>query len=116
MIKQHTKAQEQSILSPVIVSAENDHHSSSRESFCHQIDSWCILKASYKAHLVILEPGQALGGQHEPVLLRSSLHDADVIDGQPALTDHLMIKPDASHHKHTLTSETQQETRTNVDE
>lgn len=41
------------------------------------------------AHLVVFEPGQALGGQHKPVLLRSALHDADVIDGQPALTNDL---------------------------
>lgn len=67
-----------------------------QRQFPHWIDSCCILKASYKAHLVILEPGQALCGQHEPVLLRSSLHDADVIDGQPALPDHLTIKADAS--------------------
>lgn len=42
-----------------------------------------------RSHLVILVPGQGLGGEHEPVLLGSSLHDADVVDGQPALPDHL---------------------------
>lgn len=41
------------------------------------------------AHLVVFEPGEALGGQHEPVLLGSSLHDADVVDGQPAFADDL---------------------------
>lgn len=40
-------------------------------------------------HLVVFEPGEALGGQHEPVLLGSSLHDADVVDGQPAFADDL---------------------------
>lgn len=40
-------------------------------------------------HLIILEPGQALSGQHEPVLLGPALHDADVVDGQPALADDL---------------------------
>ena len=39
--------------------------------------------------LVIFVPGQGLGGEDEPVLLGSSLHDADVVDGQPALPDHL---------------------------
>lgn len=40
-------------------------------------------------HLVVFEPGEALGGQHEPVLLGSSLHDADVVDSQPAFADDL---------------------------
>lgn len=42
------------------------------------------------AHLIILEPGQALSRQHEPVLLSSSFHDADVVDGQPSFANDLM--------------------------
>ena len=41
------------------------------------------------AHLLILVPGERLGRQHEPVLLGAALHDADVVDGQPAPADHL---------------------------
>lgn len=40
------------------------------------------------SHLLVLVPGERLGGQDEPVLLGASLHDADV-DGQPAFPDHL---------------------------
>lgn len=40
-------------------------------------------------HLVVFEPGEALGRQHEPILLGSSLHDADVVDRQPAFADDL---------------------------
>lgn len=47
------------------------------------------LSASVWTRLVIFVPGQGLGGEDEPVLLGSSLHDADVVDGQPALPDHL---------------------------
>ncbi len=46
----------------------------------------CVWTAS---HLIIFVPGQGLGGEDKPVLLGSSLHDADVVDGQPALPDHL---------------------------
>lgn len=42
------------------------------------------------SHLIILEPGQALCRQHEPVLLSSSFHDADVVDGQPSFANDLM--------------------------
>lgn len=42
-----------------------------------------------QTHLIILEPGQALSCQHKPVLLGSALHDADVVDGQPAFADDL---------------------------
>lgn len=41
------------------------------------------------AHLVVFVPGQGLGGEDEPVLLCSALHDANVVDGQPALPDDL---------------------------
>lgn len=41
------------------------------------------------SYLVVFVPGQRLCGEHKPVLLGSSLHDADVVDGQPALPDHL---------------------------
>lgn len=40
-------------------------------------------------YLVILVPGQILGGQHKPILLGAPLHDTDVVDGQPALPDDL---------------------------
>lgn len=45
--------------------------------------------AAAAAHLVVFVPGQGLGGEDEPVLLGSALHDADVVDGQPALPDDL---------------------------
>lgn len=37
------------------------------------------------SHLIILEPGQALCCEDKPVFLGSTLHDANVADGQPAL-------------------------------
>lgn len=40
-------------------------------------------------YLLVLVPGERLGRQHEPVLLGAALHDADVVDGQPAPADHL---------------------------
>jgi hypothetical protein len=40
-------------------------------------------------HLIILVPGQILSSQHKPVLLGASLHDADVVDGQPPLSNDL---------------------------
>lgn len=36
-------------------------------------------------HLIILEPGQALGSEDKPVSLGSTLHETNVTDGQPAL-------------------------------
>lgn len=42
------------------------------------------------AHLLILVPRQGLRRQHEPVLLGAALHQADVVDGQPAPADHLV--------------------------
>lgn len=59
------------------------------------------------AHLVVFEPGQALGGQHKPVLLRSALHDADVIDGQPALTNDLTAETTCVTSQTRLHTETQ---------
>ena len=50
--------------------------------------NFCALKLS---HLIILVPGQRLGGEDEPILLGSSLHDADVVDGQPAFTNDLRV-------------------------
>ena len=53
---------------------------------------WSFIDYSFsvdKTHLIVLVPGQRLGGEDKPVLLGSSLHDADVVDGQPALPDHL---------------------------
>lgn len=47
---------------------------------------------SEKTHLIILVPGQGLGREDEPVLFGSPLHDADVVDCQPALPDHLMTR------------------------
>lgn len=40
-------------------------------------------------HLLVLVPGQRLSRQHKPVLLGATLHQADVVDGQPAPADHL---------------------------
>lgn len=40
-------------------------------------------------HLIIFVPGQILSSQDKPVILRSSFHDANIIDGQPTLSDHL---------------------------
>lgn len=36
------------------------------------------------SHLIILEPGQTLCCEDKPVLSGSTLHDANVADGQPA--------------------------------
>lgn len=49
----------------------------------------CVGHVCAASHLVVFVPGQGLCGEHKPVLLRSSLHDPDVVDGQPALPDHL---------------------------
>lgn len=56
-----------------------------------QVCTRCILiqRPSLRTHLIVLVPGQRLGGEDKPVLLGSSLHDADVVNGQPALPDHL---------------------------
>ncbi len=40
-------------------------------------------------HLIIFVPGNILSSQDKPVFLRSSFHDANIIDGQPTLSDHL---------------------------
>lgn len=32
-------------------------------------------------HLIIFVPGQILSGQDKPIFLRSSFHDANIIDG-----------------------------------
>lgn len=53
------------------------------DSVCTSDFTWTL------SHLIILVPGQTLGGEYKPVLLGASLHDADVINGQPALPDHL---------------------------
>lgn len=47
----------------------------------------CNMKSprTRRPHLIILEPGEALSREDEPVLLGSALHNADVVDGQPAL-------------------------------
>ena len=39
-------------------------------------------------HLLVFVPGERLSSQDKPVVLGSSLHDADV-DGEPASADHL---------------------------
>ena len=67
------------------------------------------------AHLLILVPGERLGRQHEPILLGAALHDADVVDGQPAPADHLRPRgrygavmgppqPPAPHRTHSPTA------------
>lgn len=51
---------------------------------------WCKFKGTARgAHLVVSEPGQALGTQDKPVPLGPALDETDVVDGQPALTDDL---------------------------
>ena len=49
----------------------------------HPDDQWPV------THLVIFVPGQILGGQHKPILLGAPLHDANIVDSQPALPDDL---------------------------
>jgi hypothetical protein len=51
--------------------------------FHQSVNAECV------SHLVVLKPGEALSRQDEPVLLGPALDDADVVDGQPAFTDHL---------------------------
>ena len=41
------------------------------------------------SHLIVFIPGQRFCGEDKPVLLGSSLHDADVVDGQPTFPYHL---------------------------
>lgn len=55
-----------------------------------------------EAHLIILEPGQALRSQHKPVLLGSTLHDADVVDRQPAFADDLSEGQEVTNRAHMI--------------
>lgn len=65
---------------------------------CAPASNNAVLRAA--SHLVVFVPGQRLGGEDEPVLLGPSLHDPDVVDGQPALPDHLRGSADASESSH----------------
>lgn len=65
-----------------------------------RISMWCVCVCA-ASHLVIFVPGQRLCGEHKPVLLRSPLHDPDVVDGQPAFPDHL---GDAQTHHNDITA------------
>jgi len=57
------------------------------------IYSWLfkVQKRQCVCYLVVFVPRQGLCGQDEPVLFGSTLHDADVVDGEPAFTDHLQM-------------------------
>lgn len=44
---------------------------------------------SWATHLIILVPGEVLRCQDKPILLGATLHDPNVIDGEPALSDDL---------------------------
>lgn len=44
-----------------------------------------VIVQRWMSYLIILEPGQALCCEDKPVLSGSTLHDANVADGQPAL-------------------------------
>lgn len=72
-------------------------HTSINISFTY-VDRVCAA-----SHLVVFVPGQRLGGEHKPVFLRSSLHDPDVVDGQPALPDHL--RDAQTHHNDYMTAQ-----------
>ena len=41
------------------------------------------------ANLFVLEPGEGLGGEDEPVVPAASLHDPQVVDRHVSLPDHL---------------------------
>lgn len=43
-------------------------------------------------YLFVLEPGEGLRGEDEPVVTRAALHDAQVGDGHPAAPDHLVAQ------------------------
>lgn len=44
------------------------------------------------SYLIVLVPWEVLSRQDEPVLFGATLHDANVVDGEPALADHLCYK------------------------
>ena len=48
------------------------------------------LESNIKTHLLILEPGETLRGEDEPVVPAPALHDPEVVDGHVALPDHLV--------------------------
>lgn len=43
-------------------------------------------------HLFVLEPGDALGGENEPVVPGAALHNAQIVYAHEALADHLIAK------------------------
>lgn len=47
------------------------------------------LRAEQATHLIVLIPGEVLCCQDKPVLLGATLHDPNVVDGEPALPDDL---------------------------
>lgn len=58
------------------------------------------------AHLLILVPRQGLSRQHKPVLLGAALHQADIVDGQPAPADHLVGRTHLSREDSLVASST----------
>lgn len=54
-----------------------------------RVKKHCVNVHETEAHLIVFVPGQILSGHDEPIFLCSTFHDADVIDGQPSLSDHL---------------------------
>lgn len=48
-----------------------------------------LKQQSWATHLIILVPGEVLRCQDKPILLGATLHDPNVVDGEPALPDHL---------------------------
>lgn len=44
---------------------------------------------NWATHLIILVPGEVLRCQDKPILLGATLHDPNVIDGEPALSNDL---------------------------
>ena len=48
-----------------------------------------------EAHLLVFEPGEALGGQVEPEEVRAALHEAEVLDREPPAPDHLRARATA---------------------
>lgn len=44
---------------------------------------------NWATHLIILVPGEVLCCQDKPILLGATLHDPNVVDGEPALSDDL---------------------------
>lgn len=53
------------------------------------LNRYPVLKSEQATHLIVLIPGEVLRCQDKPVLLGATLHDPNVVDGEPALSDDL---------------------------